>query len=290
MLAVVGTVPDPEIPVISGPALLEGHQLVVGDYRFPVNRGTPALLAAAIKVFEALELEQHAITAYLAGDVGLGDGSRALYAFLEKQLADANHGTICFHYLQPDVDWQYRILSAIRSMAESPIVIADAGFMYAAKMGGQADEYDLFTPDAGELAFLADEEAPHPFYTRGFILHEERKIPELIQRAYENQNAARHLLIKGQTDYIVRNAKILGSIDQPTTEAMEAIGGTGDTVTGMVSALIANATEIDAASLLAASANRWAGCYAYLTPASQVIDIINCIPEALEKARSELYP
>ena len=290
MLAVVGTVPDPEIPVISGSALLEGHQLVVGDYRFPVNRGTPALLAAAIKVFEALELEQHAITAYLAGDVGLGDGSRALYAFLEKQLADANHGTICFHYLQPDVDWQYRILSAIRSMAESPIVIADAGFMYAAKMGGQADEYDLFTPDAGELAFLADEEAPHPFYTRGFILHEERKIPELIQRAYENQNAARYLLVKGQTDYIVRNAKILGSIDQPATEAMEAIGGTGDTVTGMVSALIANATEIDAASLLAASANRWAGCYANLTPASQVIDIINCIPEALERARSELYP
>ncbi len=35
---------------------------------------------------------------------------------------------------------------------------------------GPAD--DLFTSDVGELAFLADEEAPHLFYTRGFILHE----------------------------------------------------------------------------------------------------------------------
>jgi len=35
-------------------------------------------------------------------------------------------------------------------------------------MSGNAQSFDLFTPDAGELAFLADEEAPHPFYTRGF--------------------------------------------------------------------------------------------------------------------------
>ena len=63
--------------------------------------------------------------------------------------------------------------------------------MYAAKMSGQAASYDLFTPDAGELAFLADETAPHPFYTRGFILHENNKIPDLINRAYSHKNAAK---------------------------------------------------------------------------------------------------
>jgi ADP-dependent NAD(P)H-hydrate dehydratase / NAD(P)H-hydrate epimerase len=52
-------------------------------------------------------------------------------------------------------------------MNRRPILIADAGFMYAAKMSGQAACYDFFTPDVGELAFLADEMAPHPFYTRG---------------------------------------------------------------------------------------------------------------------------
>lgn len=288
MLAVVGTVPDPEIPVIKGPASLKGDQLMVGDYRFPVNRGTPALLAAALKAAETMGMERGAITAYLAGDIGLGDGSRALYAFLEEELPEANHGTICFHYLQPDVDWQFRLLNAIRSAAEPPVIVADAGFMYAAKMGGQADEYDLFTPDAGELAFLADEEAPHPFYTRGFILHEEQKIPELIKRAYEQQNAARYLLVKGQTDYVVRQGKILHTINQPAAEAMEVIGGTGDTLTGIVSALIASSTEIESAALAAAVTNRWAGYYANLNPASQVIDIIHCIPKALDKAKSIL--
>ncbi|MFO7970579.1 MAG: sugar kinase, partial [Desulfobacterales bacterium] len=63
-------------------------------------------------------------------------------------------------------------------MDPRPTLIADAGFMYAAKMSGLSEAYELFTPDAGELAFLADEEAPHPFYTRGFILHEENLIPD----------------------------------------------------------------------------------------------------------------
>jgi hypothetical protein len=61
--------------------------------------------------------------------------------------------------------------------------------MYVAKMSGQASQYDLFTL-MWELAFLADEEAPHPFYTRGFILHEDNPPPDLISRAYTFDNAA----------------------------------------------------------------------------------------------------
>ncbi|MFN2359334.1 MAG: sugar kinase, partial [Desulfotignum sp.] len=69
--------------------------------------------------------------------------------------------------------------------------------MYAAKMSGAASFYDLFTPDAGELAFLADETAPHPFYTRGFILHTDNPVSELVCRAYAHDNAAQYLLVKG---------------------------------------------------------------------------------------------
>ena len=69
-------------------------------------------------------------------------------------------------------------------------------------MSGYADHYDLFTPDVGELAFLADETAPHPFYTRGFLLAEDKDIPELVARAYAGNNAARHLLVKGSTDHV----------------------------------------------------------------------------------------
>ena len=87
-------------------------------------------------------------------------------------------------------------------MPTRPTLVADAGFMYVAKMAGDAPFFDLFTPDAGELAYLADEKAPHPFYTRGFILHEENLIPDLIKRAYRHHNAASYLLVKGVEDFI----------------------------------------------------------------------------------------
>jgi len=109
---------------------------------------------------------------YLAGDIGRGDGSEKLYQYLVQDLKGTDFHTIVFHYLQPHIGWHSRILSAIQKLAKKPILIADAGFMYVAKMSGRSNAYDLFTPDIGELAFLADELAPHPFYTRGFLLPE----------------------------------------------------------------------------------------------------------------------
>lgn len=149
-----------------------------------------------------------------------------------------------------------RILLAIGDMPVRPVLIADAGFMYAAKMSGQSPEYDLFTPDVGELAFLADEAAPHPFYTRGFILHDEHRIPDLIARAYAHENAPRYLLVKGKIDYLANREGIQTTIQEPS---MEAIGGTGDTLTGIVAALIAAGKEVSEAAISAAQANRWAG-------------------------------
>ena len=188
MLAIVGTIPDRDFPLVVGEVRLEGKRIRIEGKGIPVNRGTPALLAAAIKAGEVLG--QPAPFGCLVGDIGLGDGSRRLYQYLTRHLGESGFETITFHYLQPDVDWHNRVLFAVEEMAPRPMLIADAGFMYAAKMSGEATKYDLFTPDIGELAFLADEEAPHPFYTRGFILHDENQVPDLIARAYKHSNAA----------------------------------------------------------------------------------------------------
>ena len=236
MLAAIGTIPIKDFPLITGEADLEDAHIIIRGKHVPLNRGTPALLAAAIRTGQVLGQPETFV--YLVGDIGLGDGSRHLYEYLSKNLGRADFETMVFHYLQPDADWHNRVLFALEEMKCRPTMIADAGFMYAAKMSGQASEYDLFTPDIGEMAFLADEEAPHPFYTRGFILHEDNMLPELISRAYEHDNASRHILVKGEKDYIATRRGIQAIIESPSEGAMEAIGGTGDTLTGMVTALI----------------------------------------------------
>jgi len=175
----------------------------------------------------------------------------------------------------------------LNDLKKKPVLIADAGFMYAAKMSGQAQSYDLFTPDVGELSFLADETAPHPFYTRGFILHDDNKIPDLISRAYLHGNAAKTLLVKGSTDYIVNKNGVIFSVNNPIVEAMEAMGGTGDTITGIVTALVGTGMKISNAARIAAKVNRVAGVNARPTPATQVCEIISHIPRALEKVLKE---
>jgi len=76
---------------------------------------------------------------------------------------------------------------------------------------------------------------------------------------------------------------IQATIDSPIEEAMEAMGGTGDTLTGIVTALIESGMEIIKASTVAAKTNRLAGHYARPTPATHVMEIIRQIPKALEK-------
>lgn len=279
MLAIVGTVPDEAFPLTEGQVRLEKDTLVLQGRRIPVNRGTPALLAATIAAGDILGNPPP--FAYLVGDIGTGRGSRQLYDYLTKHLPKAAFKVITFHYLQPDVDWHNQVLFAVEEMKPKPVLIADAGFMYVAKMSGQAEVYDLFTPDAGEIAFLADEEAPHPFYTRGFILYEENRVPELITRAYEHDNAARCLLVKGKRDYIANRQGILATVDEPLVEALEPVGGTGDTLTGIVSAMADSGMRVEEAAVLAAKVNRLAGLYANPTPATQVIELIQHIPRAV---------
>ena len=279
MLALAGSVPDDRFPLTEGEVEIKGGLLLVGGREVEINRGTPALAAAARQAAD--QAGGFPVYAYLVGDQGLGRGSRRLYEHLAQNLVARYHRVMVFHYLQPDVDWHNRVLFALEEMKPRPVLIADAGFMYAAKMSGQAPAYDLFTPDVGELAFLADETAPHPFYTRGFILHEEDRAEALIARAYAHRNAAAHLLVKGRTDIVAAGGQALHRIDRPAVEAMEAVGGTGDTLTGVAAALVASGMSVPDAAAVAARANRLAGQMAAMNPASRIIELIDRIPEAL---------
>jgi len=68
---------------------------------------------------------------------------------------------------------------------------------------------------------------------------------------------------------------------------VKAIGGTGDTLTGMLSVLCGAEFELTDAAILAGWANRWSGHYADPSPATQVIELIEKIPQALVKVLNE---
>jgi len=285
MFGIIGAIPNENFPLISGIPSLENERLLIGNESCAINRGTPAMIAAAMETLKYLGKPNP--TCYLVGDIGNGKGCIRLYKHLAEHLPETAYHTLAFHYFQPYVVSFKQVLDAIESMSVRPQLIADAGFMYVAKMGGLAQSFDLFTPDAGELAFLADEEAPHPFYTRGFLLEEENSVPDLIKRAYDHSNASRYLLVKGETDYVADRDGIISIVNSPMEAILEAIGGTGDTLTGIVSALIASGMDISSAATLAARVNRLAGCMAKPTPATQIAEIIKQIPKALEEVLSK---
>lgn len=241
------------------------------------------MLAAAVTAYAQLVAKEDGAGLYalVAGDTGDGEGSRKVYARLPDVLPVMQPRGITFHYLLPDVDWHNRILLAVAALKERPILAADAGYMYAAKMSGYAGQYDLFTPDIGELAFLADEKAPHPFYTRNFLLTDEAMAPALIKKAHSHENAAKHMLVKGQTDRYVTNGTILDSVVLPDIPALEPIGGTGDTVTGIASACLAAGMPMRQACLMAMRANRRMGELAAPTPASSIADVLHHLPMAV---------
>ena len=126
MIGVVGTVPNRNFPLVAGETRLKDDRIHIRGNQIPVNRGTPALLAATIKTAQVLE--QDAPFAYLVGDVGLGHGSRRLYEYLSENLGKRNFDTIAFHYLQPDVDWHNRVLFAVEEMEASAGLDCGCGF------------------------------------------------------------------------------------------------------------------------------------------------------------------
>ena len=293
MWCITGTLPDPDFALC--PAGLEAASTVAnGLLHLPdgqtvsVQRGTAALAATAILACEALGIAPPRLL--LAGDPGSGAGSRAIYAWLEQNLARIGPAGLTFHYLFPDLDWHNRVLMAAQALAVPPLMVADAGFMYVAKMSGYADAYDLFTPDLGELAFLADEKAPHPFYTRGFLLAQEDDVPPLLQRASEHGNCPKNMIIKGSKDYIVLEGKIGEIVDAPSVASMECIGGTGDLVTGLATAFLCAGASMGEACTAAARVARLLAQHCAPNPGTQIGELIEKLPEALNAARTAWPP
>jgi hypothetical protein len=281
MLLLVGAIPIRDLPLSIGRISLAKQGLLVNGRVLDIDRGTAAMMTVVCTICREFGLENP--MGLVAGDMGTRNGSMKIYEYLAENLSGLDVSVLTFHYIMPDIKKNKKVLQKIDSLNKRPVLIADAGSMYVAKAGGDASCYDVFTPDLGEAAYLADEKASHPTYTRGFIFHLEDDVPELIRRAYESKNAARTLFVKGTVDYICQDGEICEKISEPCIEEMEPIGGTGDMITGTISGLIYAGKSPLEACRIAGRVNRRAGELSQPTPATQVGDIIKYIPAALKE-------
>ena len=273
MLIISGTVPFDEIDIVFGKLSLRREKISVGAHTLPISRGTTAIAASA-----CIENEAYGI---FSGDIGTGEGSIRLYRFLKEEIPKLSPDILCLGYVFPWKELHRMFFSEIEKMKKKPIFIADAGFMYAAKIDGKASKYDIFCPDLGELAFLADEKAPHPFYTRGFLFQIEEP-EELIKRAYRIGCASKVMCVKGKTDYICKEGRIIYKVEEPFVPELEPIGGTGDTVTGMIANFVSKGFSPEKAAFFAAKANRLAADLLKPDPSVQISELIHFLPKALD--------
>jgi len=288
MLLLAGAVPVKNLPLLIGPVEVSESGITINGTKLPINRGNEAMMSAACLVCREYGIEPP--MGMVAGDIGTREGSTAIYTHLAENLPTMGIKVMTLHYVMPDLKLNKKVLATVDTMAEAdrPVMIADAGSMYVAKAGGDAHYYKVFTPDLGETAFLADDKADHPSFTRGYIFNMEEDVPELIRRAYAGGNATPTMFVKGKVDYICQDGNIVDTIDQPSVETMEPIGGTGDLITGMISALIyAGETHLQACRI-AGRVNRVAGELTQPTPATQIDKLLHNLPEALAKVQKQL--
>ena len=282
MMLISGIIPVKDMPLTIGEIRSDGAFLNLNGFNIPCTQGTAALISAALAATDYLGLDPP--QALLVGDIGQGGGSRLLYEYLIENISNLSPDVLALHYFLPDMALMRRLIVSIEECAKRPILIADAASMYAAKAAGLAEKFDIFTPDSCEMAFLADPDASHPAYiSRHLFDTDETRIPELISAAYHQKNAARLLLVKGSVDYVVKDGEIIDIISEPSIPELEAIGGTGDTITGLVAALAYAELELHEAAIIAARANRMAGEYARATPATRIWQIISQFPAVFKK-------
>ncbi len=286
MLLIAGIIPQADIPLLYGRAARNGSLLSIEGHGIPAGQGTAAMISAALAITEYLHIDPPQVV--IAGDIGRGDGSRMIYQYLIKHLTEISPHVLALHYWMPDLELMQQLYQQVRQLDPRPILIADAASMYAAKAVGLAPNFDVFTPDLSEIAFLADAEAIHPAYIDKhlFASCDHTSIPELIAAAYKNHGAAKFLLVKGRFDFIADKNGILSSVQGPDIPELECIGGTGDTITGMCAALISSGLDIETALSFSAQANRQAAAFAPTTPATRIEEIIARLPEVLRNMQS----
>jgi len=273
MLLIAGTVPVKGLPLTLGAVNRDGDYLVVNGQSIPCTQGTGTMLSSALATAEYLGME--APQALVVGDDGRGKGSNTLYQYLIENVANLPLKVLALHYCLPNMSLTRSLCSTIKKCSQRPHLIADAAAMYAAKAAGLAREFDIYTPDATEMAFLADPNATHPAYINRHLFDTDiTQTPHLVAEAYRQNSAAKVLLVKGAIDYIAREGEIIAQVNEPDVPALEAIGGTGDTITGLVAAFLHAGLEPHEAAIISARTNRMAGQYASATPATRVREII----------------
>lgn len=282
-LLVVATYPIAEGPVLEGRVTLEPDGgIAIGGTRVPSSQGTSAMLGAAAQV--TTHLGTSAPYALVAGDIGRGDGTRHVYERLADVAAGVRPSVVAFHYMQPIMALMRRAIEELAAVAPEALLVADAGGMYAAKAAGVASRFELMTPDVGEVGFLADPAVTHPAYVSHYLFGNDGFDPvALARQAHETGGAARVLLIKGVRDHIARDGVIEAEVAEPCVPELEAIGGTGDTVTGLASAFLAAGFPTVDAARCACLANREAGRAMGATPAMHARDLVAALPDVLRE-------
>ena len=94
-------------------------------------------------------------------------------------------------------------------------------------------------------------------------------------------------MVKGSTDHIAQDGRIVERLAEPNIPALEAIGGTGDTISGMVGALVSAGFDAVPAARIAIRANRTAGLYAAATPATRIWQVIEALPRVFAEHLDE---
>jgi NAD(P)H-hydrate repair Nnr-like enzyme with NAD(P)H-hydrate dehydratase domain len=285
LLVIVGTVPLKELPLTEGFCEFENGKLDLDGLSLPLINGTSVVLAAASTVCTALGLGKP--YALIAGDIGNGEGSNKIYRHLQgigqKFFAKNSKTVVGMSYIKPNILYAKDGINALKRL--NATLIADAGAMYVAKASGLATKFDLFTPDLGELAFLSDPEAMHPAYVRNFIFNSTNDVPLLAKQAYMFANAASSLLVKGVVDYVVKDGKVVAEIAEPCIPALEPIGGTGDSLLGIVCGFVAAGFSVEQAAVMAAKVNRLIGAFSSPNPSTKVWEMLAYIPEAVRQTK-----
>jgi ADP-dependent NAD(P)H-hydrate dehydratase / NAD(P)H-hydrate epimerase len=277
VIVLIGTVPY-NTGVYVGHARIENDCLSVGDVKFPIERGTAAMAASCAQVCSFYGLPMP--FCIFGGDISDGKGTDLMFQEVNANIDQYAPEIITLHYLFPKIAYGDPFLSKVNSLPKRPQLIADAGGMYLIKTLNQSQFFDVFTPDEGELLFLADEFAAHPLYVRSELIKKVMDVHSLVEAAYRHKNAAKTLVVKGTIDYIYKDGVKIKETRGPNIPAMEAIGGTGDTITGMLSGLRYQKDEDSDYKALVV--NRLVGKRINCTPATQIKEFIKAIPVVLE--------
>ena len=288
MFLLVGTIPIEDMPLTYGQCKYDKDKLIIGEYTLEhdyVTIGTAAMISAASATCQALGVQEP--YALVIGDTGMGEGTLKIFNYLNDNVVNIKPEVLTIHYILPMREGFMKVVETVNAMDNKPFFIADAGALLNAKAIGLSKKFDLFTPDPGELSFLADQDAAHPAYVQHFIFEvDNTDVARLSKEAYEHGDTPRYMVVKAAIDHIIVDGEVVGVIKEPLVPALEAIGGTGDTITGIVSALIYSGLEPSDACMKASQINRFMGELANPTPATGIAELIKYIPEAVKKVIS----